>query len=464
MFAIPTNRLVSHAARSILREMHLIQESGVDPEELVILDNSTEEIVWHNARELELLRRETRIPIHHVTPSGQLQWIDALARETGQERGVLRDLLYPEPNTGDYGKVFNLLYLLAAAHGRRVIHRRDSDCSTEGLAWEQYPVLGEARFLGKTLAQAQAGVDTVERLPAASLHKEILIAGSDYIGNWNLDLMDLEAYHPQAMSVLLKLLSVPPQQIPDYLHAKYRGRNEEYRPRPLLITCEGGAETPEITPYYPECGNLAMKDIFRRIPNFIGARCTGFDYHTYILGTMLGVPAVYHRNKAVHAHDEVRRQQRNLKAYWTGIIKLADYNHFITAFGQSEAFVRLTGPHLPEGAAIARALSACQEARSWADRLELIGRIAEEVLRASGEPAYVEAAHWLQQRGESLLEEIDQDYHRSIVLQRDWAAYIRGADALARAEASLRMPQGLVTADSERRGGAELSPHRSRRS
>ncbi|SET97478.1 DUF6271 family protein [Stigmatella erecta] len=441
MFAIPTNRLVSPAARSILREMHLMQEAGVDPEELVILDNSTGEIVRHNARDLALLRQETRIPIRHVTAGEQLQLIDALARVTGQERGVLRDLLYPEPNTGDYGKVFNLLYLLAAAHGRRVIHRRDSDCSTEGLEPALYPVHGELRFLGKTLAQAQAGTDTVERLPAAAMGKEIQIAGSDYIGHWNLDLMDLEAQSPQAMPALLKLLSVPPQQIPVYLHAKYRGRNEDYRPRPLLITCETGAETPEITPYYPECGNLAMKDVFRRIPNFIGARCIGFDYHTYILGTMLGVPAVYHRNKIVHAHDAVRRRQRDLKAYWTGIIKLADYNHFITAVGQSEAFARLAAMNAPDGAAIANVLSACQAERSGAERLSLIDRMAEEVLRASGVPAYEETARWLKSRGESLVEELDQDYRRSIALQREWPAYIRGADALARAEVLLRMPR-----------------------
>ncbi|WP_225411605.1 DUF6271 family protein [Stigmatella hybrida] len=440
MFAIPTNRLVDSAARSILREMHLMQASGVDPEELFILDNSTEEISRHNARDLARLRRETGLPIRHVTSGEQLQLIDALARVTGQERGVLRDLLYPEPNTGDYGKVFNLLYLLAAAHGRRVIHRRDSDCSTEGLSPELYPVLGELRFLGKTLEQAQAGTDTVERLPAASMRKEIQIAGSDYLGHWNLDLMDLEAHHAQALPALLKLLSVPPQQIPVYLHAKYRGRNEEYRPRPLLITCESGAETPEITPYYPECGNLAMKDLFRRIPNFIGARCIGFDYHTYILGTMLGVPAVYHCNKIVHAHDEVRRRQRDLKAYWTGIIKLADYNHFITAVGQSEAFARLAAMSAPEGAAIAGVLRDCQAERPWKDRLALIDRVAEEVLLPSGEPAYAETAHWLKARGESLLEELDQDYRRSIALQREWPAYIRGADALARAEVLMRMP------------------------
>jgi hypothetical protein len=440
MFAIPTNRLVSPAARSILREMQLMQESGVDPEELFILDNSTEEISRHNARELALLRQETRIPIRHVTAGEQLQLIDALSRVTGQDRPVLRDLLYPEPNTGDYGKVFNLLYLLAAAHGRRVLHRRDSDCSAEGLDRGLYPVLGELRFLGKTLAQVQAGTDTVERLPATALHKEVQIAGSDYVGDWNLDLMDLEAHHPQALTALLKELSVPPQQIPVYLRAKYHGRNETYRPRPLLITCEAGAETPEITPYYPECGNLAMKDIFRRIPNFIGARCIGFDYHTYILGTMLGVPAVYHRNKIVHAHDAVRQKQRDLKAYWTGIIKLADYNHFITAVGQSKAFARLAAMNASDGAAIARVLSACQAERSRADRLALIDRIAEAVLRASGAAAYEATARWLTSRREALVEELDHDYRRSIALQREWSAYIRGADALARAEVFMRMP------------------------
>ncbi len=73
MFAIPTNRLVLPAARSILMEMTSLKNRGIDPEELIIIDNGPSHVVATNKKDVEALQRTTSIPIIHHDIHDQLQ-------------------------------------------------------------------------------------------------------------------------------------------------------------------------------------------------------------------------------------------------------------------------------------------------------------------------------------------------------------------------------------------------------
>ncbi|OKP77920.1 hypothetical protein A3842_15415 [Paenibacillus sp. P3E] len=431
MFAIPTNRLVLPAVQSILIEMTSMQQRGIDPEELIILDNGPSHVVIKNKKDIMALQKTTSIPIIHHDLNDQLEWIRDLAEHGQWDLAELTRLLYPHPEEVDYGKVFNMLYLVAARYGRKVIHRRDSDCFTPLGDETLYPVSGEMQFIGKKVAEVLPMMDTCESLTDELLQEEIWIAGSDYIGDWNVTLELLQQHNTQTLNEFLTLLSIPEARIPAYIDAKYSDGELNFRTRPLLITCEQLPDIPEIVPNYPECGNIAMMEIFKWIPNFIGSHCIGFDYHTYILGSLLKVPAVYHTQRIIHAHEYTRKQQDGTLNYWKGIAKLADYNFFITEFRcnylhrlalpEENGFhiLRDTGP-----STLVNLLSECQMNLDRKTRLGLVHDLAHRILLPSGLDEYRQVAEELERGASLLIDELDDDYTRSIKLQNIWRELI----------------------------------------
>ncbi|WP_019912165.1 DUF6271 family protein [Paenibacillus sp. HW567] len=431
MFAIPTNRLVLPAVQSVPIEMTSMRKRGIDPEELIILDNGPSQVVERNKRDLEALQKTTPIRIIHHDLNDQFEWIRDLAEHGQWDVAELIRLLYPHPEEVDYGKVFNMLYLAAARYGRKVIHRRDSDCYTPLGDESLYPVWGENQFIGKKVSEVLHMADTCECLTDELLTEEIWIAGSDYTGDWNVNLELLQQHNSQTLNEFLTLLSIPPTRIPAYIDAKYRDNELNLRTRPLLITCGQLPDIPEIVPHYPECGNIAMMEIFKWIPNFIGSRCIGFDYHTYILGALLKVPAVYHTKRIIHAHDYSRKQKDATLNYFRGIAKLADYNLFITEFRNNYLhrlappgangfhLLRDTGP-----SALVNLLSECFMSLDRTTRLGLVHDLAYKILLPSGLAEYRLVAEELERGASRLIDELDDDYRRSIKLQKIWRALI----------------------------------------
>ncbi|MCZ8521937.1 MULTISPECIES: DUF6271 family protein [Paenibacillus] len=441
MFVIPTNRPVLQAARSAVQEMLVMQRAGRDPEELLVLDNAQPGVSRRNREDLQELQRTSPFPIHHVDLEEQRQWVRQLAVSSLRDTDLLMNLLYPYPEEGDYGKVFNMTALYAVKYGRYVIHRRDSDTTTAGLDESRYPVQGELMYLGRKVSEIDSGMNSVEQPSGGLREQEILIAGSDYTGDWNVDLAGLQEKNSQALPSFLKALSIPEDSVPDYIRAKYPlGQEDQDRPSSgvLLITCEGRPALPEITPFYPECGNMAMKDIFQWIPSFIGSRCIGFDYHTYILGAMLHAPCVYHPNKIVHAHSPGRRVLSEMLQYWKGIAKLADYNHLISVFGRDYLhLVRLPGrtgffAHMEAGtpAQLAEVLSRCHRSRDRASRLQVLHELVSGVLQPSPLEEYRLIAKELIRSQDLLIEELDRDYRRSFLLQSMWRELVESARQL----------------------------------
>lgn len=430
MFAIPTNRLVLPAAQSLLTEMNAMRKRGGEPEELLILDNGPQEVAARNKRDLAWLQQSTPYRIIHHDLGDMQQWIEELAVQGGWDLAELKRLLYPEPGECDYGKMFNMLYLAAARYGRKTIHRRDSDCFAPQGDESLYPVVGEMAFLGRMAGSVLPSVDTREADAIRWSDEEIGIAGSDYTGNWNVNLELLQAGNAETLNRFLRILCIPESRIPAYIAAKYSENEDTLRTRPLLITCETVPDMPEIVPEYPECGNIAMKGIFEWIPNFIGSRCIGFDYHTFILGALLKMPAVYHTNRIVHRHDTSRKQDATF-AYWKGIVKLADYNRFITDFRYRQ-LPRLAPPGVNGLKAIqqqgtgqlADLLFECHESMNKEARLGGIYQLIDEILLPSALSEYHAIAEQLASQAHALIDELDDDYRRSIRLQQIWRELI----------------------------------------
>jgi hypothetical protein len=436
VMVIPTHRNTQEGIDSAVQEIYRAsrEQGSLESWTLLVVDNGPHEIAEVNRSYLEMIGKKTGIQVAHYNFQEQEQIARSVARHMGGDEAELLDLLLP--SGVDYGKIFNMIYLLVVMMGGSSFHRRDSDCFVDELIPSHYPIVGEMRYLGKTVKEVKGDFDTT-RLSLGSQNEEILITGSDYYGNWNLDMESLAQHDPGVIDSLLDIFGIPDSGRAAYIASKYPTSTEIQQRHPVLIKDETIPDYPDISPSYPECGNLSMQEVFRYIPNFVGRHAIGFDYHTYIVSSLLRIPVVYHTRRIVHRHDRTRKRPDQLMAYWRGIVKQADYNMLLSGFmeGPLEQFCRIgkTGKERLERLdweAFADCLQACRLQMDRRERVRHAEQVIERVLRPSPLSEYQWIADQLQEQKEQLIDELDSDYDRSIRLQRLWPNIMRAARAL----------------------------------
>ena len=252
LFVVPTNRRIDKCIQSLIMESNSISEDNL----ILIIDNSNIEIQKHNKRIIEENKKFTH-KVLWVNLVKQKEFIEILAKESSIDKAELLSLLYADHC--DYGKIFNIIYLVAVALGFDSFHRRDSDCYVSGEP-ETYPVYMEMKYLNKKIIDT----DIKAHCPPEYFPQDKIYAvGSDYTGNWNLDFHYLSRDNSDALKYLYSLSNIPKEYQNEYIKTKYLRANEQFYERPMFDYEENFFQ-------WAEMGNISMVELFKIIPNFIG--------------------------------------------------------------------------------------------------------------------------------------------------------------------------------------------------
>ncbi|WP_242655225.1 DUF6271 family protein [Clostridium cellulovorans] len=429
VFAIPTNRIIDTAVISASNEIYAAKEYINEDIKLVIVDNSTSSILEHNTKFLKDFSNISHMKIMHLTLENQIKIIKEISIISGVELDELMDLLLPKGC--DYGRISNMIYLIVTMLGSDVFFRRDSDCNVRKIPKDQYPILQEVKYLGKKINTVKKHLSN--SIIADSFGKEeILVVGGDYFGEWNLDVKDLKDRDENIIRNLVKLNDIEEALIDDYIEVKYSEMINKNAEKPVLISVYNQKGPNKFLSKeihrYPECGNISMKDVFKWIPSFVGLNGIAFDYNTQQLSSFLKVPILYHCNKINHDYDNGRKEIEALKPYWKGIIKQNDlsllttkfshklfdklsFNNKISNFNQMKKLANKDIPDFFEESFYSI---------STKERIDRIDALINDVLLSSKIDKYKVIAEYLSENKFDILDELNNDYHKSVKLHRLW--------------------------------------------
>jgi len=432
MFVIPTHRECLKSIISILHEMEVYHNQTGDEPILLILDNGSSQISSINKTYFKEHKNEwNRFRVYYIKIDNTSELIEIISQKSNIDINVLNDLLIPEKI--DYGKIYNLIYLMSSALKCSSFHRRDSDCYFDpDYTKENLSVIQETKFLNQPV-KAVIKKEILDVIDDVSFDddEKILIAGSNYVGNWNIDLHELSSKNPDVAANLLEICDIPEDSIEDQVNSNYTDKKmEQLNKRAILKTSFN-------VPDAPECGNMSMSEIFRWIPNFIGENGVGFDYFTYFMAFLFKVPIVFHQVRIPHIHDDKRYDNIDLTRYWLGVIKMVDFDLIYTKFIQNnypaklmkdekglKVIKRICKKEFPD------CLEEIIEAISIDSRIEKYNSVVNDILIASGIEKYVSIGKKLLECRDSVLDSLTTEYHKSIYLQRIWTDLITAADGV----------------------------------
>ena len=122
---IPTNRDIKKSLKSYLEEISYCMDKFKIEIPVFILDSGNEEIESINKKTvLGFQEKYPNIKLLYIPFKVQQKVISHILDKTGLDKKYKMCFI---PETINYGAVMNKIYLLAAAMGLDVIHRRDSD-------------------------------------------------------------------------------------------------------------------------------------------------------------------------------------------------------------------------------------------------------------------------------------------------------------------------------------------------
>jgi len=422
LFIIPTHRECKRAVESIIKEMNYARKRNINVE-LVVLDNSREETYLKNDEFLKAVKKSYQdLKIHHISLNDMDKIVHKLSKAMDLKYEELAEMLLP--NSIDYGKISNFIYIISILLGADRFHRRDSDCFIDELEEKDFPVVHELEFLGKDVNEI-SGVHRQEELDYGSCDK-ICIVGGDYYGNWDLDMKQVNESNPKAMEHMMKICGIPEEDIQKQFDIKYNVAEEEEEKdkNPILSSVFEVSQS-------PECGNISMFDVYNYIPNFIGENGIGFDNHTYFMAFLVKTPIIYHFNRILHMHDTNRTTDINLFNYWKGIAKMVDFDCYHLNFIESgygdvmcsdslgiKAIINSCNELLPD--LLVKAL----ESIDYNTRVQRIETIANKILRPTNINIYNNIADYLYESRFNIIEKLDKEYELSIKLQRIWSKIV----------------------------------------
>lgn len=430
LFVLPTHRFCEKAVASALDEAVILKKDRCDVR-ILVLDNSKNDIYCCNAIAINKLQ-DRGITIYHIGMQKIKDFIFMLSDNCSIPFNELMELLYPDKI--DYGKIFNLLYLIAILLGADNIYRRDSDCFANLLDEEKYPIQIEKHFLGKNVHNISGA--KIQNEIKYDNDEEICIVGGEYIGNWDLDTQKVNEANPDAMKYMMLICGIPEESIEEQFNEKYE-EQEKFDETPILSSNFEVSQS-------PECGNISMHKVYRYIPNFIGENGIGFDNHTYFVTFEVKVPVIYHFNSISHIHDENRNNDINLFRYWRGIAKMVDFDTYHLQFIESGYFdiICKNGYGLKAikdsyEVVLPNLLEKTFEQLDRQTRLNRIDIIADKVLKPTGIEVYMNIAEYLKNEKEKIIDELDCEYKLSIKLQRKWKELVEATEKIARDEKNL---------------------------
>ena len=125
LFVIPTHRKCIKAIESLVREIELSKLSD-EQKALAIVCNGDEIIEKELSEYLQQRKKDLPFKIYLINKCDMDKISQSLAENLGEEQREMDKLLIPDKI--DYGKIFNMIYIVSFILGAEVVHRRDSDC------------------------------------------------------------------------------------------------------------------------------------------------------------------------------------------------------------------------------------------------------------------------------------------------------------------------------------------------
>lgn len=305
VFMVPTHRPIERTAleRHVAEIEHARRTLG-ERIPLVIVENRSD----NRPLISEVATEHPQLDIYRLDDSDLAEFQEALKRQLHPHSRAALDSI---SDTGvlNYGNVFNRLYLIASAMGARYLHRRDSDTYAQKNEEQLIPPLElEMSFLGEVDTQGMT----------------CFMVGGGYTGKWSIDIDHLiHQTNREPAYRFFRTLSIEPDDFSLVFEEHIQGNSSEYIEDRLEFNSKKE----------PDCGNVALYDLFRYIPCSPVDYALGSDYFTIANIIELGLGRVYHNRSAVHMHTDTRySDEAKLYSYWRGVATLIVYQHFYRNF------------------------------------------------------------------------------------------------------------------------------------
>lgn len=288
---IPTNRLAASPVHSYLKEIDYWFRLTGESIPLFLLDSGDADVEEQNALQIVLAREKyPHLAIHHVALERQQAVVAELLRQADFSPGLADSIT---PRGCNYGAMMNKISLFAAIMASHVIHRRDSDTQLQENC--PYPLEFEMHSLSSTAQRSY-------------------IAGSGYVGEWNLDLKPFLQVSPDLFSQFWSAMGVDPalhQAIYEWVDGNSRAY---YQADQVDYGNEQGF-------YMPDAGNMAIYRLHLLFPS-LPSNAMSSDYSLFKIAGAFGLPVAYHQRRVVHAYHSGRKQ--NPMPYIMSLVKYCD--------------------------------------------------------------------------------------------------------------------------------------------
>lgn len=300
---MPSDRPGEDSIRDAIEETRFLRHATGENYVYVLIEHGRE----HESRHAETLRKsaaDADIPYLHVTRD---RWDAALSAVLSScslaapVRERVRRLLSPEAVSYSGGP--NKCFLLAAALGVTVVHRRDSDQVSDVRNGERaFPGVLEAAAIGKAVTDLPTST-SADRIPAE--HAPIRFVGSSIFGDAGHDRRDLLAAGEEHLTALERLSR--PGLTPSELRA---AAHKKFAVEPSLRLEEDFWDSDD--PGRVSVGVSCVQDMFYELPEMPIENMLGSDYFNKVLSRALGYPVVFHSRKMRHAYHATRARNSDL--------------------------------------------------------------------------------------------------------------------------------------------------------
>jgi hypothetical protein len=289
---IPTNRPAALPVHSYLKEIDYWFRLTGDAIPLFLLDSGDADVEEQNALQVALAREKyPQLAIHHVSLARQQATATELLRHADCSPGLLESIA---PRGSNYGAMMNKISLFAAMMESTVIHRRDSDTQLQ----ENCPYPLEFEMQSLTSGKAQRSY----------------IAGSGYVGEWNLDLKPFLQVSPDLFSQFWSAMGVDPalhQAIYEWVDGNSRAFYQADR---VDYGNEQGF-------FMPDAGNMAIYRLHLLFPS-LPSNAMSSDYSLFKMAGAFNLPVAYHQRRVVHEYHSGRKL--NPMPYIMSLVKYCD--------------------------------------------------------------------------------------------------------------------------------------------
>ncbi|MFF2010032.1 DUF6271 family protein [Streptomyces sp. NPDC058195] len=413
---LPTNRACADTIATMGEEAAYAADRFGAEVHLLILDSTTGPVLAGHARAAEAAGRHHNVVVHHLDEDRQRDFLRRVILASGVLKpDLVLDLMLPAGVS--YGACTNRAFLIAAALGCRSVHRRDSDSRYQVLDGETvFPVHHELASLGRTAAEAAAGVDE-NLLGAGDAAKPVVMAGGSFVGELSVDIGEILRTDPEVYYDVVSLWAPrdwPEERKRELVGESFRGAGTEpFSGDHTVLT--------HVDPMRVDMCNISFLDqVYERVPLPPATDTIGSDYFLMHLVHDGGLPGVLHNRNIVNYYTPERRTDAGFTAYQLRLTKF-----FLSMLYFNLIYDRMAaaGASLlddtfrvrPEAVAGLARWSAGADRAENAHRLDVLGR---SYRRLGGR--YADFADILAARGPRLLEEAQADIEDFALLTEVW--------------------------------------------